>query len=287
MSQSFKELKNKYLEFHKNSTYKIPPKQHSLRFITYNVHYFSDVNGVNNAIDIINVILSLDADIIALQELWFSCRTISYQDFKNILRNNNYNYYRLESRGPNALISKYKLNNIQKLNIGSSGVKSHKIVRNAILADIKFNEKIIGIAATHLDVYDETEMTRLSQINQIIKALEIRDNDKCLNIIMGDLNSVRSNDYEPFRWQEIINEDLDRGVDTQTLVMNNLNKYKYKDVFDLNTIEQPKPQNTVWSCRRVDYIMVKKNNNNYSQIKAYISHHTESDHVPVVADITI
>jgi len=145
-----------------------------------------------------------------------------------------------------------------------------KVNRYAILCRIVLNDKSIDIVLTHLDVYDETEKTRTEQI---MKILEKTDND----IIMGDFNSLRKDDYTDDEINKIIECNKNRDINTVFYVTESM---------ALNDFVTDKINMSVWSMRRVDYIYINKNSP-YEIINTFTIPTLISDHFPVVSDIKL
>ncbi len=161
------------------------------------------------------------------------------------------------------------------------GVKLHqsaRVNRYSLYCNIKINNKDIDIVTTHLDVFDETEETRLKQIQEII--------DKYGNdiILLGDFNSLQKRDYSEDYWDKITNDDKIRSVISQTKVTDYLKSIKMKDCY--TKLHKNEPIISVWSMRRVDYIFMNKKTK-YDVINCFIYPSLASDHLPLVVDIKI
>lgn len=154
--------------------------------------------------------------------------------------------------------------------------RSHKKQsRYAIYAEILINKKKISMVLTHLDVFDETEDTRHSQMCEILKKWS------SIDLIMGDFNSLRKNDYSKDEWLSIKSDDKDRHVITKYKVITEIEKF-FTDSFVVCDTSPPKI--SVWSNRRVDYIYV---NNDFDSelIGSYIYPTLISDHYPIYVDL--
>jgi endonuclease/exonuclease/phosphatase family metal-dependent hydrolase len=132
------------------------------------------------------------------------------------------------------------------------------------------------IIGTHLDVYDNTEITRCTQMDIIMKHINSAN-----AIILGDLNSLRIEDYSPKEWNEILQIDKNRGIVTKTDLVKKIEKNGFIDSFVFS--EKIPPKITVWSGRRVDYIFIKTNKK--IKIETDIVKTVCSDHYPIYVDL--
>lgn len=257
-----------------NSKKFIQKNKSDLRFLTFNVHMWKDINNKTKYKEIMNVIMESDADVIGLQEAMLYSSQIKEQykkDFKklgyyfSIVCNDKY--------GINMLFSREEIISHEIIKLKCDPINN--LARYAIFA--KINDVVVIV--THLDVYDESENTRLFQIDQIIKKL---DNlyPNCPTIIMGDLNSLRFDDYTCEEWLHIVNHDLLRNVVATTKVTNYLESNNF---IEGSVLFNTKINMSVWSMRRVDYIYTR---NLPHCITNYSTYPTNvSDHYPVYMDI--
>lgn len=277
---SKKQLVNKYIGYHEKlknvNKINLKKNRNTMRIMTYNIHMWYDCFDKTNVKNICDIIFSSKADIIGLQEIMFNKRTIQIKKFIEIAKENGYEYYRFcDVDGTNCLLSKYPVIESKVYSLEKDSVENQN--RYAIIGKIKINKKILNIIVTHLDVFDETGETRKKQAHQIIDKLNINEN----YILLGDFNSLKQDDYEEKQWINIVKDDNKRGVDTICDTIPIFEKNNFVDCFSKKSCEHY--NNTVWSNRRVDYIMVKQNNIKID--KCFVLHATESDHCPVVMDI--
>lgn len=246
----------------------------SIRLLTFNVHMWKDYNNKLKYQEILDLIKNSNADVIGLQEAMLFDKKILErykQDFEDI----GYPYRVIcnERYGINMLFSKYKIIKHKIINLGKDAIKS--VPRYAIIAQLELDE-VIQLVVTHLDVFDETEETRLNQIKKIINNI-----DDMQTIIMGDFNSLRLKDYSEEEWHNIVMHDKKRDVIPMTKVTDCLKENKFKDgSYKLNKINM-----SVWSMRRVDYIYVKKLKYKIINYETYPT--LISDHYPVYMDIQL
>lgn len=242
----------------------------NVRFLTFNVHFWKNFNNKNKYEEIVELIKESNADVVGLQEAMLFDKTIQNKykkDFEKI--GYQYQIVANEKHGINILLSKYPIIDFKILKLKQDPIR--KLNRYAIFATIdivcKFN-----VVVTHLDVYDESEETRLNQIQTIIGELSKLPNLE--TIMMGDFNSLRRNDYTNDHWNAIMKHDLKRNVIPMTLVSDYLEKQQYF-TNDLNM--------SVWSMRRVDYIYTKNMKSKTTLFSSYPS--DLSDHYPVYLDL--
>lgn len=167
------------------------------------------------------------------------------------------------------LFSKFPIINSKIIKLKQDPIQ--RLVRYAIVANIDIGEQI-NVIVTHLDVYDESEQTRLDQIKAIVT--ELNKSPITKTIVMGDFNSLRFGDYSHEDWNRITTHDLKRNVTPMTLVTDYLEQQHF-ETRDINM--------SVWANRRVDYIYTKKLNHSIIHHSTYPTN--VSDHYPVYMDI--
>ncbi len=177
--------------------------------------------------------------------------------------------------GVNVLASKFKILSHSILSLSKDPIKMQS--RYALHTDVLINKKKISIVLTHLDIYDETENTRHKQICEILNKWDEID------IIMGDLNSLRKDDYTQDEWSVIKNDDKKRCVIMKHKVTSEIEK-KFTDSFIL--LDSLPPKVSVWSNRRVDYIYVNNKFDN-KLVGSYMYPTLVSDHYPIYIDIAM
>ena len=229
-----------YDEYYKDDKY-YKPKTNKLRIASYNVHYWYDVFENENSINIGKNILKNKPDIICLQEYRNNgCPS----NFKN-----NYQYQYINEY--NCVFSKYPILSSKTIQLGRDN--KYFFQRYLQICKILVNNKEIYILNTHLDVFDNTEKIRYSQIKNIIN--EIKKLDDKLVFLMGDFNSLDFNDYT----EEYLNNmriQSGKHMPKKMKVLPEIQKHMY-DCYKLNDNYKKNPV-TVWSLRKVDYIFVNK-----------------------------
>lgn len=260
----------------------------SIRIMTYNVHGFMSRMFKHTKKEIIDNILSIDPDVLVLQEIYVYKRNYKNEnELTDILNNHGYVYIKFSICGINLICSKLPINtlNIQEIDLGRDHIK--KIKRNALICEFNYNkldgtEDNVMCIGTHLDVFDESGATRIKQMNILVNWLKNKygkDYDKQKIIIFGDMNSLKRNDYTLEQWKYIVNVDKKRGVNSIEDAISVLTDQKYVDSFDAC---KKSATVTVWAERRVDYIFGK----NIDFLTSCVYKNSASDHYPVYGDVS-
>lgn len=244
---------------------------HTYRIMTYNVHGFTDAKHTKRIDDIINIINLINPDILILEEVFVYKRneTISEKRLVQLLKPLKLTHYIFSANGSNAVFSKHQFR-AHEIDLGKDTIK--RIPRNALLCDF---ESFIVIG-THLDVFDETGVLRMQQMNLILSA--VPQGQKC--IVCGDFNSLRKADYLADEWNALIKIDADRGVLTIEDVVPLIEEAGFRDSFDFCGTSL---KVSVWSERRVDYIF----GHDVFFVQSNVMKVTASDHYPVYADFIV
>lgn len=244
----------------------------NIRFLTFNVHMWKNFNNKLKYVEILEVIKESNADMVGLQEAMLFDKKIA-QVYKKDFEKLGYQHQIVsnEKHGINMLFSKFPILNHKVIKLKQDPIQ--KLNRYAIVSivDVGFP---INLVVTHLDVYDESEQTRLDQIQSIIN--ELQKSTIQQTIIMGDFNCLRRNDYSPEDWNRITSHDLKRNVISKTLVTDYIEQHH----FTTNVLDM-----SVWAMRRVDYIYTKNLNKSIIHCSTYPT--DVSDHYPVYMDISI
>lgn len=264
-------LEKYYWNSYINNNRIIPKKKHKIRIATYNIHYWYDALNNRNINNIITNILKYDLDIICLQEFIYH-KTI----IPNMIKKYKYYYY----SGNLAIFTRYQILDIQMISLGRDS--KYYITRYLMIVKIKYNNLIIHLLHTHLDVYDTSERVRYLQISKILLEVDkLKANyPNDLLLLLGDLNSISKPDYSSHYFNTILMRNP-KYLPPKNIVINEIKKYLY-DTKDLDhTTKYLKNLYTVWSLRRVDYIFINKQ----IPINYYINYNTSSDHYMVLVDI--
>ncbi len=283
----------KDLEY-KNTDFNIKVKSiDHLRVCTFNVHFWLNPMGVFRYKEMLKVIGNIDADIVCLQEAilpkdvnnvkihsdrdnW-SIDNIN-DDFKKLgykytraCATNNTNHSSSDSFFGNIILSKIDLESTD------SSILYHKNkndeTRCFSRVTVKYNNSIINIINVHLDVWDETENTRVEQVKELIKYSK---NLSGSTIICGDFNALWRDDYTDDEWEWISKNNKD--IPLQQKAVHLFDKAGYKESFAGGNMKY-----SVWTSRRVDYMWY---NGDISPFNSNVYYTSESDHYPLVVDFS-
>lgn len=269
-------------------------KKPSLRVCSFNVHSWAYINGNFKFDDMLAVIQDIDADVVCLQEailpndmrsgskawskdgwerkdLISKFEEIGYDQARKCSTNNVNHTYPGTFFG-NAILSKHTIHQSGQADLEKDALKGES--RCYVYSTIKIDGKQILIANVHLDVWDDTEKTRVNQIKQMIRELE---KFNMPIILCGDLNSLKRSDYTDDEWQWIIDNNL--NVKPKTLVTDELSQ-SYNEAFDDGEFKY-----SVWTGRRVDYMWYRGENISVSKANVYYT--DLSDHFPIFVDFSL
>lgn len=262
------------------------PKTAELRFATYNVHYWTDLYEKPALDRIFEDIKHIDADVVCLQEVSFTPTrfySLSYDDLMVKFEELGY-IHRVEIRTQPYLGGDFGNMIISKIAISqsTSGLldKGHGKVRRGYCS-VHLDQLNLDVCCVHLDVFDESGVTRQRQLKQLIKLLGgLRAN----LVIMGDFNCTRTCDYPASQLQEIIAADKIRGSTTDVTTLQVFDQSNYCTCFEHSKVKPPNC--TVWSCRATDYIFVSKEfSAQITSCNPYYS--VNSDHFPIYMDMNM
>lgn len=264
-----------YEKYTNENNHEFPNKKNNIRIMTFNIHMWKNCRNNLTYHEILKVIQDSNADIVGLQEIMLYNKTIK-NTYLEKMKEIGYTYHVIcNNTGVNAVFSKYAILYSDVIKLVRDPVAN--IPRYATHCKIQINNKDLDIVVTHLDVFDESEETRLTQIKHIL------NNTPTNSIIMGDFNCARKEDYTSEEWEDILKRDKKRNVDTKTNVSDYL---KSNSFVDISEIVKNKMDMSVWSMRRVDYIYVPIDfKYKISKYETYPS--LVSDHYPVYVDIRL
>ncbi len=255
----------------------------AVRFATYNVHYLTDPFERENYDGIMRTIATLDADVLALQEV--SLRRVSAQRLDEDLAGAGYSETRVfceadrvyDAPFGNMLLSRLPLADNapppQSITLVRNGAPEGRCAVRSVLSMPDGGS--VAVYSVHLDVFDATEQTRVAQMRALLRDAESYPSA----LIMGDLNALRRADYSDDAWAALRERDQARGQPTHTLVTDLLERARWQPSHAiLAGAAAAAPQSTVWSARAVDFIYV-------SPLGAHVWHDAQSDHTPVLLDV--
>lgn len=251
--------------------------KNQIRIMTFNVHNWTNYIGAKSMDNIFKLILQSNADIIGINEgLYFTkgskAKILEYSQllkYKYLLECNN-------RYGINLILSKYPIVSHEIICLGKDPI--HNENRYAIKATIKIDDNLLNVLVTHLDVWDETESTRLKQMELIFEKIDES------YLLLGDFNSLRKKDYTKTEWNDLKTDAIFRGLKIQHKVTSFIESNKFTDCFV--KLNKPCPKISVWSMRRVDYIYIG-NKFNHELIDCKICPTIVSDHYPIFVDVLL
>jgi len=256
-----------------------------VRLMVFNVHMWKDVDNKYTTDEILDTIISSNSDIVGLCESLFykqsKLRELVFAKLKSAgytyIEQCNYAY------GINMLISKYPIITKKIIKLEKDPINGEN--RYAITATIDLRKLHnstksfpINVILTHLDVWDETENTRMNQIFHIMSHIDSS------YILMGDLNSLKKKDYLNSEWLDIVNDSAHRNVDAKHMVTDYMSRINFTDSFAI--INKAPPKVSVWSMRRIDYIYTGIDFP-YEIEDSNVYHTRCSDHYPIYVDVNI
>lgn len=253
-------------------------KKNSLRIMQFNVHIWKDYLNVDSMDKIFDLIKISNSDIVGINEgLFFSNSTKN--KIKEYIKDLGYDYF-IECNGKygiNLILSKFPIIFKKIISLGKDPI--HLENRYAVNVTINIStNKNINILLTHLDVWDESEETRLNQIKLILNQID------STYLLIGDFNSLRKSDYSGQEWNNLKEDSLLRNVEIQNKVTKFVESNNFVDCFV--KINKNPPKVSVWSMRRVDYIYVGTAFP-YNIIDCDVYPTLVSDHYPIYVDIKI
>jgi len=159
-------------------------------------------------------------------------------------------------------------------------------------------DKQFGIYATHLHHRNYTQTpdgARAAEMRTLLKHQSSRDGVAAL--VVGDLNQPRSRDYSSEEWQMVAGSSVDGGGCAQRNITEDdgvddlLQRSGFCASWDLpaarNFPGTGAPPMTHWSGVTVDYIYLQTRMTALSLAGAYVVFSPLSDHLPILADVTV
>ena len=298
-------LKQRFLEYINNTKNKLSKKtSKELRIATYNIHYMTNLyENTNTYKGILSDIKKINADFIGLQEfilgnivkineeLYIDLNNF-YEDIellgynKSIICNSVPSWFSA-IYGNILLIKNYCTNTIcekldetiytfQKSTKTTLVSGTHEGIRETrcfIKVRIEYNQYIIHLYTTHLDI--ASEETRTEQINYIIQDSQQYNSKNDVVFIMGDFNTFNAEEMDQINPSWKTNQYIkDNGAVIRTLQENGF----------IDCHAQNPALMTAWSNIRVDFIFCNKQI--YGPFRAEYYMTENSDHIPVIITIT-
>lgn len=256
---------NNPTKFNKNSSIIYSTAENNTTIMSWNIHKHTNVYCEDRLDEQLDYIKTCNSEIVCLQEV------TKYKYVKNKLSDSYpYSYYaKADYDLYNMIISKKPL--LEPKSYILPGIEFGK--RCVIITRVNINNKQIVVANLHLDVFDKTGRTRELQADFIINLL---NNFKKPIFLVGDFNEIDPSNMLLYKLLEIRYSDKIRGHSTNYNTLNIFRKAGFKDTFS-----NP-PNYTVWSNRRIDFILSKGYK---TMIIPSIHYINLSDHLPIFASL--
>lgn len=282
---------------------KIPQKSEAIfRLMSYNVHFFKDSKNNTTVDRIIDVIATIQPDIMVLQEFYldnaeeFENNTSSIQKklrqmgYDVIFGGKTFDGTAIKEGDwfGNIIVSKVKLDE-QKTYFFKDQFVERGEKRCYLYARLRLPKinKLLEIVGTHLEVADAAESSyRLPQLKELLAYPFCTPN----SIIAADFNAVRKQDYgysiENKKGWDLVTQENQAALNrsTPTLVLDELAKKNYRDSF--SKLGWQGPYFTTWSGTVIDFFMLAPT---FALPLAgcYVYYDTASDHLPIIMDISL
>ena len=281
------DLKKSYLNYTNRKELIAKSDNSHIRISTFNIHHWSGIwgntfNDMDNHEAIIDDLVSLDSDIIGLQEFVWDDEIVEKLLRKLGLKNENICFCEA-SHWPgkpfgNCLISRFPIQSFRCVKF-----PSFEEERAVLDAEISIGGILTQIMVTHLDVHDSTGNTRAKQINLLTELLLQRE--KTCNgrvFILSDMNAIFKEEIPPSILEIIKIIDSKRNIRTPTYEIPLLKDHGLVDSFAY--LQLPAPQFSCWSGRRTDFIFFKPHTD-FAIYSSWIGVTNTSDHLPISIDI--
>jgi len=155
-------------------------------------------------------------------------------------------------QGP-SLPSTWRRTDIHTLDLNPLESKAEGRCAVGISFDIESKQRL-HIYSTHLDVSDHSGALRLAEVKTLLAYIKLKTAPQDAVIVMGDMNATQWRDYSPEHKEWIMKNAIARGVPEDITVLDVFRKEGYLDAAELKGERLPL---TVWSGKRVDYILCK------------------------------
>lgn len=229
-----------------------------IRFMTFNVHGFTNIYHKDTRSDIFSLIRKLKPDFIGLQEAE-GVEQFDEQQYQLFTLPMNEVY--------NAFITNIPFHN-------TISIQSNQ--RNFLFTTIYIHNIEIVIGVIHLDY--KSRKNRFKEIKQLSEYINLKYSETVPMILMGDFNSIQSKDYNNDRIEKFHSEKKEY-VDFDSIeYFHRSTNYSFQEAFD-----ETKCDVSVWSNRRVDYIFYR--NLEQFKVRPFVYYTLSSDHLPLIVDL--
>ena len=292
------------------------------RICTYNVHYMTNYSEIVAVIHSVNADILILQEYVHNAEFhnrmramypWFSLGYTEILEGDVLYGNIVYSKYEIGGGGGTYILPYLKgdesdlrdhkifydsletyfdaLSRFIGVNFGAESSSGLDQVRSVIHVPIMVDGNVVNILATHLDVFDPSGVVRELQIRSVDRFVGILG---LTNVFLcGDLNLINVNNYGPDQMARIRrNDELRLKRVPYYGEYELLEKLGYKDSFEMQNVPAKNksftlaPALSVWSLRRVDYVLGKL----CDAVKidrAYVYYSVASDHLPIIVDFGV
>lgn len=291
---TIEEARRLFLEDCKNNISEngfIPCKKNgALRILTFNVRMWTNIGDKPNFLDTLEVIKTLDPDIVILQEVRDWEKT--YAHFMKM----GYDPHAVAciTKDPNFGPAIFAKNCIVKNSFAA--IFKHQSASNRELSfvrlDISYHNNDLAVYGTHLEVDDyltkeSNEKVRTAQIREILQ--DTKKLSHANSIIAGDFNTVRKSDYNyminnQHAWDlitKLYTIFISQKPELEALGL--LTNNNYRSSFEL--LQWKNPTFTNWLSRALDFIFFAPSK--ITILGSYVYYTASSDHLPVLTDFEI
>lgn len=290
-----------------------------LKIVTYNVHGWEDADFRDNFDRVVEVLKSINADVICLQEVKEESRKFPSGGTLEALaaQLGGYDFIKATAASPNpsewtpeldVVLSRFPMTNKHFLSLH---VAPHQdrvaaiaefsfYVHDADAEDGSLIPRRIGVVCTHLDhAFENIRLAQLEKLLEHLKGLDLRE-----YILAGDFNSVWQDDFTSTAWEKLArlrknnSWEEPRNDVVQKLLSDCGCRDSYWELqrFLAESTSSPseflpsrwtkKPEPTVWANTRIDFVFLSRelrmSVSSYTRIVTYAS-----DHFPVIAELEL
>ena len=259
----------------------------TLRTCQWNIHFLEAPwlgrrDGQQHALRVADELLQVDADVLILNEIGihYSQRGIDVKldALCQKLEEHGHTIYCANSHCPTAIAT--------RLSVKSHGRSDLDADRSAVRVEVETaSHKRVFIYGTHLEVNDVHSGRQRQKEVQVL--LHHVAGNSGRELIVGDFNQQRQQDYSDREWKEILRNKERRGSPPDDGVASALTKagftccYDQEGVANCNWIPGEKPPATHWSSTVIDYAYSR---GGISLQGIHVSPSNLSDHRMIVCD---
>jgi len=260
---------------------KLPCKR-ELKVATYNVHMWSDGDGVSNVQRVADLVRQLQPDVLCLQEADDFCGS-SMSKFCRIME---YSHFWI-TPGSVAIFT-----NLDTQEENSAPLQHSKKMPcfqepRFVTSHIKFTDNVdFYISCLHLN--HELETIRLNEITKMESSLKTLFDKNAAQMWVGDFNAVTRTDYREEEWTDIarVRQQGDWEAPVSQLTDHITGKLGFTDNWSRQG--RPPPTSTCRFNTHIDYVYTNKTFDSMMTCTDVIHHPgTASDHKLVMATFVL